>query len=456
MAVTDASHAVLNQRANQAGLEVNSKEFAELLNKDDSIAHLRSEYHIPKNSGLYEVRKDMIPDSEWEKECIYLCGNSLGLQPKGTQPLVNEELLKWQRRGVQGHFDDSERRWVDIAEQSAGDMAKIVGADESEVVIMNTLTVNLHLMLASFYTPTDTRCKILIENKAFPSDHYAVRSQVKSRGYDPDTDVILVDTEGVDGNAKLIEAIKLHGDDIALVLLPGVQYYLGDAFDMKAITSVARQMGCVVGWDLAHAVGNIELQLHDWDLDFAVWCTYKYLNSGPGGIAGAFVHSRHHSNPELPRLTGWWSHNLKTRFKMDNEMDKISNAAAYAMSNPPMLQVVSLRASLNVFNMTSMKDLRSKSVMLTGYLDLLLSKIPIVQKNIKSLTSSDRTKRGCQLSLFCKVPVRPIFEFLEHSGVVCDLREPDVIRIAPVPMYNNFTDCYQFAQVLKSALEHHS
>eukprot|EP01134_Creolimax_fragrantissima_P002762 CFRG2762T1 len=451
--VTDDTHHELLDQAKKTGLEVTSLEFAEMLDELDPLSFLRTEYHIPKIQDLFQVKKEMVSENQWNQDCVYLCGNSLGLQPIGTQPMVNQELMKWQRRGVQGHFDDSEHRWVDIAEQCVGDMAKLVGAEESEVVIMNTLTVNLHILMASFYTPTETRYKVLIENKAFPSDHYAVRSQVASRGYDPDTDVILVDTEGGEGNEKLIEAIEKYGNEVALVLLPGVQYYLGEAFDIKNITTVAKEMGCVVGWDLAHAVGNIELELHSWDVDFAVWCTYKYINSGPGGIAGAFINSIHHSNPDLPRLTGWWTHNLKTRFQMNNEMDKITGAGAYAMSNPPMLQAICLRASLDVFNMTSMKELRAKSELLTAYTEMLLSRVPVVQNNIRILTSMEKKRRGCQLSLFCKVPVKPIFQFLEHSGVVCDLREPDVIRIAPVPMYNSFVDCYRFTNILRSALE---
>jgi len=359
------------------------------------------------------------------------------------------------RLAVKAHFS-GENPWMPYHELLAAPAARIVGANFSELVTMNSLTINLHLMMASFYRPTRERYKILIEDHAFPSDDYAVESHAAHRGFDPAAAVLrLRPTDGSHGITAedVAGVLEREGGSIALVLLPGVQYYTGQAFDIEAITRVAHQRGCTVGWDLAHAAGNVILKLHDWDVDFAVWCTYKYLNSGPGSVGGCFVHERH-GNERLPRLAGWWGHEKETRFRMQAGFRPIPGAEGWQLSNPPILSLAAIRASLEVFGEAGgMEPLREKSVRLTGYLEWLLKEE--AGDSIEIFTPGDPRQRGCQLSLRVKpgrTPGKAVFKKIEAAGVTCDWREPDVIRVAPVPLYNKYEDVYRFVEILKAAL----
>ena len=421
------------------------REFAVALDQDDPLGRFREEFHVPRREN---------GDEE-----IYFAGNSLGLLPKRTPKYVEEELEKWKRLAVRAHFS-GENPWMPYHELLAPPMAQLVGASasahSSEVVAMNSLTVNLHLMLATFYRPTRERHRILLEEHAFPSDDYAIESQALFHGLDP-SDVVgrLRPREGrhsidLDDIAWILER---DGETIALVLLPGVQYYTGQAFDIEAITRLAHAKGCVVGFDLAHAAGNLVLQLHDWNVDFAVWCTYKYLNSGPGSVGGCFVHERLGTRLDLPRLAGWWGHDKKSRFRMERGFRAIPGAEGWQLSNPPILSLAAIRASLDVFmEAGGMEPLREKSLRLTGYLDWLLQRE--VGESIEILTPIDPRHRGCQLSIRVKSsePGRAIFEKIEASGVTCDWREPDVIRVAPVPLYNRYEEVYRFVEILRDAL----
>jgi kynureninase len=390
-------------------------------------------------------------------EEIYFAGNSLGLMPKRTPRYVVEELEKWKRLAVKAHFS-GENPWMPYHELLASPMARLVGASPSEVVTMNSLTVNLHLMMASFYRPTRERHRILLEEYAFPSDDYALESQAKFHGFDPAEALVRlrpregkhsIDTEDV------AEVLEREGESIALFLLPGVQYYTGQAFDIEAITRLAHAKECVVGFDLAHAAGNLVLRLHEWNVDFAVWCTYKYLNSGPGSVGACFVHERHGMGTprDLPRLAGWWGHEKESRFRMEPGFRPIPGAEGWQLSNPPILSLATIRASLGIFmEAGGMEPLREKSVRLTGYLEWLLRRE--IGNAVEILTPADPDRRGCQLSIRVKsgVPGRIVLERLEGSGVTCDWREPDVIRAAPVPLYNRYEEVYRFVEILRGAL----
>lgn len=408
----------------------------------DPLAKMRERFNIP-------VRSD-------GSEEIYLCGNSLGLQPKRAALYVEEELEKWRRFGVRGHFE-GEHPWMPYHEFLTEPMAAIVGALPEEVVMMNTLTVNLHLMMVSFYRPTAERNAILIEKGAFPSDHYAVVSQIAFHGYDPALSLIEV-SAGEDGDfvstGRIAELLEAEGDRIALVMLPGTQYYSGQQFDIEAITRLAHARGCMVGFDLAHSAGNVPLLLHDWDVDFAVWCSYKYLNSGPGSVAGAFVHQRHARDPRIPRFAGWWGHDKATRFRMGPDFQPIPGAEGWQLSNPPILSLAAVRGSLEEFtNAGGMKPLRTKSVVLTGYLEFLVREE--LAETVEIVTPSDPAQRGCQLSLRVRSQRgsgRELFDRIEAAGVSCDWREPDVIRVAPVPLYNRFADVRRFVDIMKASL----
>eukprot|EP00912_Choanoflagellata_sp_UC4_P000808 UC4_evm6s506 len=437
-----------------------SRVFAAAMDAKDPLALFRNDFCIPKKGELLDTDSS-IQGVDPSDECVYLCGNSLGLQPGETSILVNEELQKWRRRGVVGHFDDSPRPWVSIDEHVVDRSEAIVGAKPGagEVAIMNTLTVNLHLLMVSFYRPTPKRHKILMETKAFPSDFYAIESQIKFHGFDPSKSLL----EAVPRPGALIiseddicKIIEEQGEEIALVIFSGVQFYTGQVFDMKRITAAAHAKGCTVGFDLAHAVGNVELHLHDWDVDFACWCSYKYLNSGPGGIAGAFVHERHATDFERPRFAGWWGHNTKTRFEMEYKFDPMPGAKGYQHSNPPVLQTVSLLASLRIFERTSMSKLREKSKLLTAYLELLIENAldPCADGSpaCEIISPREPERRGCQLSLLFKRNIKPVFKELEKRGVIGDMREPDVMRIAPTPLYNTFTDVYNFVRLLNESV----
>lgn len=412
---------------------------AKELDSTDPLSPFRSQFYFPQRAG---------------KDCIYLCGNSLGLQPKTTSDFVNSELKNWQERGVEGHFT-GDRPWVSYHKNSKAALAKIVGAHEHEVVAMNNLTTNLHLAMASFYKPEGKRTKILIERGAFPSDFYAVYSRIEASGFDPKEN--LIELEASDGsdylsNQEIISKIEETGEELALVMFPGVQYYTGQFFDIKAITDAAHKVGANAGFDLAHAVGNVPLKLHEHNADFAVWCTYKYLNSGPGGVGGLFIHERNGKNKELTRLSGWWGHDSEARFKMDNEINPIPNVDGWQLSNVNILSHASHLASLKLFDDAGIENLRTKSVKLTDFMEELVLSSDTLKDHIKILTPSNHEERGAQLSLFLINHGKSVFEYLIEHGVILDWREPNVIRVAPVPLYNSFTDAVNFVSILEDAI----
>jgi len=412
---------------------------ANALDLADPLAHFRERFFVPHyRSGA---------------EAIYFTGNSLGLQPKTVRGYVEQELADWEKFAVEGHMH-AKNPWLPYHEFLTEPMARVVGALPSETVVMNGLTVNLHLMLVSFYRPTAGRHKLVIEKGAFPSDHYAVESQIKLHGFDPA--ISLVELAPRDGETTLrtediLETIEREGDTIALVMLGGVNYYTGQAFAMKAITAAGHERGCVVGFDCAHAAGNLDLHLHDWDVDFAVWCSYKYLNGGPGAVAGAFVHERHANSFDLPRFAGWWGNNKETRFLMGPNFEPLSGAEGWQLSNPPILQMAALRASLEIFDEAGMANLRAKSEKLTGYLEHLLDQIN--GERVSVITPRNPAERGCQLSIRVKDADKSLLNAISERGVFADWREPDVIRVAPVPLYNSFADVNRFAEILKDCLE---
>lgn len=414
-----------------------TREFALELDRNDRLAHYRQQYHLP-----------VAPNGEpW----IYLTGNSLGLQPKGTREMIEGEIRDWAELGVEGHFE-ARHPWYSYHEMFREPAARLVGGLPGEVVIMNTLTTNLHLMMVSFYRPTTERFKILVEDGAFPSDQYAVLSQARFHGYDPaDAIVALKPREGEDTiRTEDIESVLAErGHEIALVMLGGVNYYTGQAFDMKRVTAAAHAVGCVVGYDLAHAAGNLVLRLHDWDVDFAVWCTYKYLNSGPGGVSGCFVHERHAFNPELPRFAGWWGNDPDTRFQMRTEFTPQRGAAGWQLSNAQILPMAAHKAALDLFDQAGMENLREKSELLTGYLEFLIDRIP--GDHYRIITPRTSPDRGCQLSIRIDGDARGMADNLKQNGVIVDFRHPDVIRVAPVPMYNTFEDAWRFSELLRNA-----
>ena len=423
-----------------------SIEYANSLDRADPLASFRDQFWIPKNEDGTDI--------------VYFVGNSLGLQPKNVTELVQEELEKWKTLGVRGHFE-SENPWLPYHELLAPTMAQIVGAQENEVIVMNTLTVNLHLMMATFYRPTEKRHQILIEDHAFPSDFHAVESQIKLHGFDPRESLVTVShgTEtGLLSTDLICSTIEQHRDTLAMVLLPGVQYYTGQLLDMKKIAAEAHRYNISVGFDLAHAAGNVPMKLHDWDIDFATWCNYKYLNSGPGAIGGCFIHQRHATDTDLPRMAGWWGHNKSTRFLMENRFDPIPTAEGWQLSNPPILSLAAIRASLQIFESAGgIEPLREKSILLTDYFEQLLTAMLGLRVNI--ITPRTSADRGCQLSLevlLKGVSGKTIHEQLENSGTATDWREPNVIRAAPAPLYNTFTDVHRFVSVLKTILDTNS
>jgi len=402
----------------------------------DPLRAFRDEFLIPPHEG---------------RDSHYFCGNSLGLQPRAVRGALDAELDDWAGLAVEGHFK-GRLPWMDYHEFVRDDLATVVGAQPSEVVAMNTLGVNLHLMMVSFYRPTPERHAILIEAGSFPTDRYAVESQVRFHGYDPATS--LIELKGDEANGTLsMEAIERvlaeHGSRIALVMLPGVQYRTGQAFDLAAITRLAQRHGCMVGFDLAHAVGNLPLQLHDTGADFAIWCSYKYLNSGPGAVGGAFVHERH-ARTTLPRFAGWWGHDKTTRFQMGPEFVPTYGADGWQLSNPPILALAPLRVSLEIFVRAGMANLREKSLRLTGYLEWLVQ--TQLSDVLEVVTPVDPSRRGSQLSIRVnggRARGRSLFEYLMEQGIVGDWREPDVIRISPTPLYNRFADCVAFSEATR-------
>jgi kynureninase len=411
--------------------------FAKSLDKKDSLRSFRAQFQIPKVNS---------------KTSIYLTGNSLGLQPKSTKKFVNEELEDWANLGVEGH-QHSRRPWLYYHKFSKKSLAKIVGAKPFEVVAMNQLTVNLHLMMVSFYRPTKNRFKIITESGAFSSDQYAFETQLKFHGLK--TEDALIELKPQEGESYLrtediLNSIHQNRGEVALVIFGGVQYYTGQLFDIAKITQAAHDAGAVVGFDLAHAAGNVELNLHKDDVDFAVWCSYKYLNSGPGAIAGAFVHERHAKNFEIPRFAGWWGHNESQRFQMKKGFQPMEGVDGWQLSNFPILQGAAHLASMEIFDKAGMKNLAAKSRTLTGYLEFLLNDIDPEKKYFRILTPSNPKERGCQLSIFMMENGKKVFQKLTKAGIIADWREPNVIRVAPVPLYNSFEDVFRFAEVLSS------
>ncbi len=416
-------------------------EKARQLDQADILGKYRNKFHIPGHN---------------KQESIYFCGNSLGLQPKKAQASIIKELEVWQQMGVKGHFQ-AENPWVSYHKQFRSPLAHITGGLEHEVVAMNALTVNLHLMLVSFYRPTPARYKIIIEQGAFPSDIYAVASQIKLHGFDPKEALIEVAPqkgEAILHTKDIVQAIETHADSLALVLFPGVQYYTGQVFDMAGITQAAHEAGALAGFDLAHTVGNLPLQLHRWEVDFAVWCSYKYLNSGPGNVGGAFVHEKHATDAALPRFAGWWGHDETSRFAMDEDFQPILGADGWQLSNVNIIALAAHKASLSIFQEAGMENLRKKSVKLTGFLFDCIKEIDPDGSLVQIITPTDEEARGCQLSLFFPAHGQYIFDRLKDAGVIVDWRKPNVIRVAPTPLYNTFTEVATFAQILQEGLQH--
>ena len=408
--------------------------FAANLDATDELKDYRNRFHIPSANG---------------KSLIYFCGNSLGLQPKSTRAYLEQELTDWQNLGVEGHLH-AKNPWLYYHHFLTDATARLVGAKPIEVVVMNSLTVNLNLLMISFYSPTAKRNKIMMEYMAFPSDQYAVENQVKFHGYNPNDAIIeLMPREGENciRTADILAKIDEHKDELALIMIGGVNYYTGQLFDMATITSHAKNCSSdiVVGYDLAHAAGNVKMQLHDWGVDFATWCSYKYLNSGPGGTSGVFVHEKHAENNLLPRLSGWWGNDESTRFKMQKGFIPQQGAAGWQMSNAQVLSMAAHRASLAIFDEVGMDKLIAKSKLLTGYLEFLL--LNGKRKDFKIITPEDVAQRGCQLSIVMNENGKKTFDALTQNGVIADWREPDVIRVAPVPLYNTFEDVYRFAEI---------
>jgi len=412
-----------------------SLSYAQSQDEIDILFPFRERFHFPKHEG---------------KDVAYFCGNSLGLQPKSVGYLMQQELDDWAKYGVEGHFE-ARNPWFSYHHLFSERLAKIVGAKKEEVVATNTLTVNLHLLMLSFYRPQGKRYKILMEAGAFPSDQYAVETQVRMYGFDPEDAIIEISPkEGayIIEEDDIIKKIEEAGESLALVMIGGVNYYTGQFFDLKRITDAAHKAGAYAGFDLAHAVGNIPLQLHDWTVDFACWCSYKYMNSGPGGIGGLYVHEHHCSNPKIFRLGGWWGNDEKTRFKMEKGFIPQNNAGSWQMSNAPVFNMVAHNAALDIFDKAGMAALREKSERMTGYMEWLLKQVKHLPFTI--ITPTDPKRRGCQLSMLFGDRGREVFDKLTDAGVVADWREPNVIRIAPVPLYNTFEDCYRLYEVLMS------
>ena len=407
----------------------------------DSLKDFRKEYHFPQHEG---------------RDMRYFTGNSLGLQPKGVQAAIDQELKDWASLGVEGHFE-AQHPWFSYHEDFPALIAPIVGAKEKEVVVMNQLTVNLHLLLISFYRPTGKRKKILFEYKPFPSDHYAFESQARLHGFTPEE--VLVEMQPRAGEIQLhTEDIiaKIHelGEELATVCFGGVNYYTGQWFNMEAITAAAHQVGATCGFDLAHAAGNVPVQLHDWNVDFACWCSYKYLNSGPGGVSGAFVHERHHENKDMLRLAGWWGHNASTRFLMQPGFDPMPSAEAWQLSNAPVLSMAAHRAALSLFHKTTMQKLRSKSLQLSDYLIFVIQEVEkTTGQEMEIISPIEHESRGCQVSVRVKGHNKQLVKDLASRGVIVDWREPDTIRLAPVPMYNSFEDVFCFGEILTQLLQ---
>jgi kynureninase len=415
------------------------EEFSLKLDAEDSLHQFREKFHVP-------LGKD-------GKPLIYFAGNSLGLMPKTVRQTVEQELDDWAKLGVDAHLEAA-TPWYMYHESLREPIARLVGAKPIEVICMNSLTVNLHLMMATFYRPTKSRFKILMEEPAFPSDTYAIKTQIMHHGLNPKDALVLArprEGEFTVRQEEIVDLIERHGDQLALVMIGGVNFFTGQWFDISEITRIAQKSGIIVGFDLAHAIGNVPLTSHDWNVDFAVWCSYKYLNAGPGAVAGAFVHERHATNTELPRLAGWFGNDPITRFRLhlEPEFIPVPTADGWQISNPPIFSMAPLRASLAIFDEAGgMGPLRAKSMKLTGYLEFLLKSEPDGQKLFKVITPQEPGAHGCQLSILAHEHPKELFKKLEAADVKCDFREPNVIRVAPTPLYNTFHEAWRFAQIL--------
>ena len=420
---------------------INTREFAQSLDAQDELRKYRDEFHFPHVNG---------------KQVIYFTGNSLGLQPKRTKTYVDEVMNDWANLAVEGHFY-SDKPWWDYQERFAVPLSEIVGAKPTEVGVMNTLTVNLHLLMVSFYNPTPQKYKIICEEKAFPSDQYMFQSQVKFHGFDPKDAIVEIKRREGEANIRLedvLAKIDEVGNELALVLIGGVNYYTGQVFDMKTITAAGQKHGAYVGWDLAHAAGNVKLNLHDWNIDFAAWCSYKYMNSGPGNASGFFVHEKHHNDKELKRFAGWYGHNKERRFKMEPDFDPVHGADGWQISNLPILSLAPYLASVEMFAEVGMDKLITKRNLITSYLEFILHEIDneLEGADFEILTPSNQEERGCQLSVYLHGQGRELFDRLMKNGVITDWREPNVIRLAPAPFYCSFEDIYEFGQILKQLI----
>ena len=424
------------------------EDFAIAMDERDRLKEFRGRFLFPKTEA---------------GECVYLSGHSLGLQPKTAAAYVEEELKEWARLGVEGHFQ-AKNPWMPYHRLLAEQTAELVGAKPHEVVVMNSLTVNLHLMMVSFYRPTRERYKIVVERGAFPSDQYAVKSQIRFHGLDPATSLIELTPRADEAclrDEDIEELIEREGDTIALILLGGVNYQTGQAFDMEGITRLGRARGCVVGLDLAHAAGNLPLKLHEWGPDFAVWCSYKYLNGGPGCVAGCFVHERHARAWDVPRFAGWWGHDEQSRFEMGPDFQAMSGAEGWQLSNPSIVSLAVLRASMDIFHEAGMERLRAKSISLTGYLEFQLNQLLLnplllkqnVSQKFSILTPVEPDRRGAQISIRIHQKGRALCERLAREGVVGDWREPNTFRVAPVPLYNSYRDVFRFVRRFAAAIE---
>jgi len=419
----------------------NTLNYATEQDRLDPLAAYRDKFHHPVIDG---------------KQVLYFTGNSLGLQPKSAREYVNKELDEWAKWGVEGHFM-AENPWVSYHEILTPASARLVGAKESEVVCMGSLTSNLHLLFVSFYKPTAKRFKIISEAKMFPSDRYLLETQVRHHGFDPDEAIIEVsprEGEHLIREEDIISAIEEHSDELALVFFGGMNYFTGQLFDMEKLTQVAHQHGAIAGFDLAHAAGNVPLELHKWNVDFAAWCTYKYINSSAGNVAGLFVHERHGNDTSINRFGGWWGHNKERRFLMENTFDPMQGAEGWQISNAPVMGMAVLKASLDIFDDAGIDNLRVKSIKLSGYLEFIFNQIVAQSPKIKLeiITPTDPLKRGAQLSIKLIGTDKTFFEQLTQAGVISDFRSPDVIRLAPAPLYNSFEDVYRFGQTLQNLL----
>ncbi|MEO6166553.1 MAG: kynureninase [Chitinophagales bacterium] len=415
----------------------NSQDFAHQLDASDVLRKFRDQFHIPEING---------------KQVIYLAGNSLGLLPKKAREFAEQEFLDWQNYGVEAHFD-AKNPWLYYHHFCEEALAKIVGASKEEVVAMGSLTANLHMLMVSFYRPNKERHKIMMEANAFPSDQYAMETQVRYHGFNPQDAIIEMKPrtgEFTVHTDDILDAIKEHGDQLATIMFSGVNYLNGQLFDLRAITDAGHKAGAIVGFDLAHAIGNVPLKLHEWNVDFACWCSYKYLNSGPGGVAGIFVHEQHADNPELPRFAGWWGNDEKTRFRMEKGFNPQPGAAGWQLSNAPVFPMAIHRASLEIYDAAGMENLRKKSELLTGYLEFIITEFNQrhPEQALRIITPKDPAQRGCQLSLIATANGKEIFNNLADAGVITDWREPNVIRMAPVPLYNSFEEVWKVGEVL--------